>query len=318
MTLIRPGQHFEIILNPKSGSDLNIHTIRHLVAYLRQRQCTVSVKLTKSLDHAGELAAAALKKPCTAVITVGGDGTVRAVITAIAGSQTPLLVVPAGTENLLATELGIDPSLDSVVGLLENPCLTTLDLGSVDGSHFMAVLGVGFDAEVIHRMNRFRAGHITHFDYIWPICRTFWEYRFPIISVELDGRSICHEPALVFVSNISRYSVGLGISPHADCGDGLLDVTVYRCRGHAQLLQHAFLTAVQQSHRSLLVRRFRCRHAVISSPDPRTHVQVDGDPGPPLPIDIRIVPAAAHILTPPPESPRRISRLHYLGRWLSR
>lgn len=318
MTLARPGQHFEIILNPKSGSDLNIQTIRHLVAYLAQRQCTVSVNLTKSLDHAGELAAAAGKRPCAALITIGGDGTVRAVITAIAGSQIPILVVPAGTENLLATELGIGPSFDAIVGLLENPCLTTLDLGSIDGSHFMAVLGVGFDAEVIYRMNLFRAGHITHFDYIWPICRTFWEYRFPIINVQLDGSSICHEPAMVFVSNISRYSVGLGISPHADCGDGLLDVTVYRCRGHGQLLQHAFLTAIQQSHRSISVRRFRCRRAVISSPDPRTHVQIDGDPGPALPIDIRVVPAAAHILTPPADSTRQIPRLHYLRRWLSR
>jgi len=318
MNLVQPGLHFEFIINPKSGSNLDIKAVGDLVAYLRGQQCSVSINLTKSLDHAGELAAAALKAPCAAIITAGGDGTVRAVIAAIAGSQTPLLIIPAGTENLLATELGIDPSFDTLVELLERPCLKTLDLGAADGSHFMAILGVGFDAEVIHRMNRFRAGHITHYDYIWPISRTFWEYRFPTIKVEADGRSICDEPALVFVSNISRYSVGLGISPDADCGDGFLDITIYRCRTHARLLQHAFLTSIRRADQSPFITRLRCQCATISSPDPNTHVQIDGDPGPALPIDIRVMPAAAHILGPAGEGKHRISRLHYVRRWLTR
>lgn len=317
MSLIEPGRHLEFIINPKSGSNLDIESIRRLAGHLRDGGCSVGVSLTKSLGHAGELAAGAAAKSCTAIITAGGDGTVRAVIEAMAGSATPLLIIPAGTENLLATEMGIDTSFDALLALLEKPTLKTLDLGLANGSHFMAVLGVGFDAEVIHRMNLFRAGHITHFDYIWPIFRTFWEHRFPIIRVEIDGEVICDEPAMVFVSNISRYSVGLGISPGADCGDGLLDVTIYRCRTQARLLKHALLTAMQRADSSRFVARYRCREATISSPDPNTHVQIDGDPGPRLPIDVRIVPAAAHILRPA-EGSGRISRYHYLRRWIMR
>lgn len=318
MIIIQPGRHFAFIINPKSGSNLDIKAVRHLITWLRRQSCTVSVNLTRSLAHAGELAADALQRPCAAIITAGGDGTVRTVVEAMAGSGTPLLIIPAGTENLLATELGIDPSFDALVKMLQRPHLKTLDLGLVNGTHFMAILGVGFDAEVIHRMNIFRAGHITHFDYVWPICRTFWEYRFPTIRVVADGREVCDEPALVFVSNISRYSVGLGISPDADCGDGLLDLTIYRCRTHGRLLQHAFLTSIGRAHQSPFITRLRCRTATISSPNPCTHVQIDGDPGPRLPIEIAVVPEAAHILTPVREGGHRVARLHYLRRWLMR
>ena len=72
-------------------------------------------------------------------------------------------------------------------------------------------------------------GHIDHFDYFWPIWRTFWEYKFRPMCVEVDGEEIFDGPGLVFVGNISRYAIGLQILHYADFGDGLLDVCVYKC-----------------------------------------------------------------------------------------
>ena len=218
------------IVNPKSGSSVKTAAIRTLCERLRQRGSSIRIDFTQSLPHAGEIAAQARSQDVAALLVCGGDGTVRAVAQGAAGGETPIMVIPTGTENLLAGELGLDGTVDVALRTLDYGSVRNLDLGVANGRHFMAVLGVGFDAEVIRRINCFRQGHITHMDYLWPITRTYFEYRFPHLRAVADGRVICDEPGLLFVSNISRYAVGLRVAPQADFSNGMLDVTVYKCR----------------------------------------------------------------------------------------
>ena len=315
-------RHYHFIVNPKSGSSVNVAGVRHLLDTLCSRGCRVRVDLTRSLEHATELAACTRNElDLTALVVAGGDGTVRAVAQGMAGSTVPLLIIPTGTENLLACEVGLDGSDRVSLRTLDYGVVHNLDLGLAGDAHFMAIAGVGFDAEVIERINRFRVGHITHTDYVWPICRTFWEHRFPHLHIVADGELICDEPALLFVSNISRYAVNLKVCPNADFGDGLLDVTVYKCRRRRRLLLHAGATIIGQSHRSSLVRRRRCAHLRICCGDRNVPVQLDGDPGPSLPLDIRVVPAAARILAPPPlghDGYHGPVRFYHIRRWLLR
>jgi len=312
---------YRFIVNPKSGSNAYAGTIRRLRDYLRRRGHTVEVDLTRSLPHAAELARQARSGDYRALVIAGGDGTVRTVAGAMAGSTLPLLIVPTGTENLVAGELGLDGSLETSIRALENGRVRRLDLAIANERHFIAVAGIGFDGEVIRRLSYIRAGHITHTDYLWPICRTFWEYRFAPLRVEADGELLCREPALAFVGNISRYAVKLEIFPDADCSDGFLDLTVYKCPGRRVLLGHALLTLLRQSHRVSSVLRRKCRHIRVSADSPRVAVQLDGDPGPSLPLDIRVFPGAARVLTPPAPPGYDYCppvRFYLLRQWLGR
>ena len=293
------NKRYSLIINPKSGSSSTLAGVRHVRDYLRRQGHDVYIDLTQSLEHAGELAHQAIKAQCDAIIVAGGDGTVRAVADATTHSGVPIAIIPAGTENLLATELGFDRAGHATVRALQSGQVRNLDLGAGDGQRFMAIAGIGFDAEVIHRIHRWRTGYITHVDYIWPIVRTFWEYQFPTLRVVADGHPVCDEPALVFISNISRYAVGLPINRNADWSDGLLDLTVYRMRRRRQLLFHSGTTIINYHHRRASVTQVRCRQIEVSSPQ-RACVQFDGDPGPPLPLDIHVIPAAARILAPQP------------------
>ena len=318
--VLRTGTYW-FIVNPKSGSSADAESVRFVRDYLRQRHQPMRLEITRSLAHAGELAVSAIGAGAAAVVVSGGDGTVRTVAEAMAGSEIPILIVPAGTENLLAQELGIDGSRKTSLKMLENGMVRKLDLGRANDRHFMAIAGIGFDAQVVRRINQFRHGHITHSDYIWPICRTFWEYGFPHLRVEADGELICDEPSLVFVGNITRYAVGLPIHPYADCSDGLLDITIYRYRRRRELLLHSLRTVARQADRSRQVSRHTCRELTITSPQADVPVQLDGDPGPALPLTIRIVPAAARVLTPPAPTGREYHppvRFYHLRCWLSR
>lgn len=314
------GKLYFFIINPKSGFNLDIAGVRHMRNYLRQKGHKLQLELTRSLEHAGQLARQAVAAGAVTVVVVGGDGTVRTVVDAIAGSEVPILIIPCGTENLLATELGLDGSVKQTLETLEHGILRKLDLARANDRYFMAIVGVGFDAEVVRRVHQVRSGHITHFNYIWPICRTFWEYHFAPMRVEVDGELVCDEPALVFVSNIPRYAVGLGISLDADLSDGLLDLCIYKCNSRLRLLSHSLLTVMRTSHMSKLTLRRQCREINISSSDPNVLVQIDGDPGPSLPLNIKVIPAAAQILTPPPPKANLKYhppvRMYHLRRWL--
>ena len=278
----------------------------------------MSINITRSLEHAGELARRAKEEGAGTVIVSGGDGTVRTVVEAMAHSGMPVLIIPTGTENLLACEFGLSGSVESSLDTLDHGKIRHLDLGRVNDRYFMAVAGVGFDGEVIRRLQKIRKGHITQSDYFWPICRAFWEYRSPRIRVVADGQTISDEPSMVFVGNISRYAAGLGILPDADGSDGWLDLTIYKYQHRYQLIGHSVLTALHRSHTSKSAIRLRCRQVSITSSQPGIPVQLDGDPGPSLPLHIQIDPAAAQIITPPPAGePYAPPVKHYhLRRWL--
>ena len=316
------NKSYHFIVNPKSGSSADIGEICHLRDELLNRGCFVRLNLTNSLSHAAELADQARRSDCCDVLVVaGGDGTISAMAGAMAGSEIPTLIMPSGTENLMARELGLDGQLKTALNALDNGHIIPLDLLMANGRYFASILGCGFDAQIIRRINQFRTGHITPTQYIWPICRTFWEYRFEPIRVVADGEVLCDEPALVFVSNITHYSIGLKLLPDADCSDGLLDLCIYVCRTKRQLLSHAFMTAVNRSHVSRNAIRRKCHHIDISSSSPDMPVQIDGDPGPPLPLAIDIVPAATKMIVPPtPNGTNRHQsiRFYHLRRWCLR
>ena len=100
------------IINPKAGATSNKRTGRRFEQYLVKKGFKVKTCFTRSLDHACELATnAAVDYDCAMVVGIGGDGTIREVAHGLEGSDKPLLIIPHGTENLLANELGFDETL---------------------------------------------------------------------------------------------------------------------------------------------------------------------------------------------------------------
>jgi diacylglycerol kinase (ATP) len=304
------------IINPKSGASSGKLACRGLYRYLIHKHFDVHMRLTNSLEHAAELAAGAARDAeCRLVAAAGGDGTIREVARGLQGSDTPLLVVPCGTENVLANELGLDRGLESLVRTFEGGARRSLDLGMANGQCFTSIAGFGFDAAVVERVQCRRTGHINHFDYVDPLWRTFWEYRFPSMRVELDGREIFDGPGLVFVGNISRYAIGLQILRRADYSDGLLDVCIYRCAGRLHLVKHSVLTILKQHARCRDVIYQQGTEVTVSS-QAKVKTQIDGDPGPLPPIRISVVPHAVQCLVPVGARPGGIRRR--IVRWLKK
>lgn len=295
------------IVNPKAGASSSKIIGRRFERYLIRHGFEVRGTLTRSLTHACELATdAAVDFHCAMVVAVGGDGTIREVAHGLDGSSKPLLIIPHGTENLLANELGFDEKLETIIRTFEAGYIRPLDLGRANGRCFTSVAGFGFDGAVVKRMNRERAGHINHFDYFWPIWRTFWEYKFEPMSVEVDGEHIFDGRGLVFVGNISRYAIGLQILHYANFGDGLLDVCIYKCSSQLHLAKHSLLTVLKHhSNRRDVIYR-QGKNIRIHSGVTGIRTEIDGDPGPALPVEINVIPHAVNCIVPEGAKPAGI------------
>ncbi len=296
--------YISYIVNPKSGATSSKLTGRRFEQYLVDKGFDVRVNLTCSLEHACELATdAAVDYHCAMIVVVGGDGTVREVAHGLEGSNKPLLIVPHGTENLLANELGFDERLKTIIKAFEAGYIRPLDLGSANGRCFTSIAGFGFDGEIVKKVSEQRNGHIDHFDYFWPIWRTFWEYKFESMKVEVDGTEIFNGRGLVFVGNISRYALGLQILRNADYGDGLLDICVYKCASQVRLVKHSLLTIVKH-HASFGDVIYRQGKKIkVSSDIKGIKTEIDGDPGPPLPVQIKVIPSAVNCIVPEKAKP---------------
>lgn len=296
--------YISYIVNPKSGASSCKLMGRQFSEYLVRKGFTVRIKTTVSLEDACRIATdAAVDHDCALVVVVGGDGTVREVVNGLEGSDKPLLIVPCGTENLLANELGFDEKLETVIKTFEAGFVRPLDLGNANGKCFTSIAGFGFDGRVVARVSQHRCGNIDYFDYFWPLWRTFWEYKFNSMKVIVDGVEVFNDRGLVFVGNISRYAVGLDILKGADFGDGLLDICIYRCGTKLHLIKHAAWTVLKRHIAGSDVIYLRGKEITVSSNSPDIVTEIDGDPGPTMPVCIKVIPRAVNVMVPKDAKP---------------
>lgn len=304
---LRENGYIAYIVNPKSGASSTTLLAHQFKDFLEEKNWRVQVSLTKSLEDARYLAnKAAVDFDCSLVVACGGDGTVREVIQGLEGSDTPLMIIPGGTENLLANELGYDEYIETYCKAFTAGFFRQLDVGMANSKCFTSVLGVGLDGEIVSRFSKKRKGHISHIDYFWPIWRSVWAHRFPKILIEADGEEIFYGRAMAFVGNISRYAIGLEILNQADYSDALLDLCIYKCNTRLRLFKHAVFTLFKLHRGGSDVIYRQCKKVKISSTRSVVLTQIDGDPGPELPLEIEVVPNAVYVLVPEGAKPAGI------------
>lgn len=311
--------HF--IVNPVSGRSGSARLVDDLGRRLRSVGCEVWIRKTAAGGDCRRFAAESMRERADFLVVVGGDGTVneaadgllamtdstqRGATTAApsSGHSVPILVVPTGTENLLARYLGIRADVDELWRILQAPRCVTLDAGTVNGRTFLMVAGMGFDAEVVRRLSTDRRGHIHYGSYFGPLWRSFWSYRQPQVSVEADGVMLFEGRGMVFVGNIPRYAIGLRLLDRATPFDGLLDVCVFDCSWQGPLLRHAVSVLLRRHIGTRGVVYRQAKHVRVGS---KTHpigqigqvavpMELDGDLAGELPAEFGIRPSAVSFL----------------------
>jgi diacylglycerol kinase family enzyme len=292
----------QLVANPVSGRTDAVAATERLAGLLSAAGFAPAVLRTQRPGHAGELAAAC-PNDAAAFVACGGDGTVRECAEGLAGRGVPLAVYPGGTENLFAKWCGWPSRPEAWAAAFAAAGAVTIDLGraTTPGSPpktFAVLAGVGFDAEVLVRLDRGRRRRISRWTYVIPILQTAAAYRWPPLRVVADGRVVAERAGIVVIANVPRYALGLPVVPDGRADDGLLDATVYDCNGTAQLGAHAVRTALNCHIGTPGVRSVRAERIEVSSTEPAGW-ELDGDPFGRLPVVFEIVPSALRLRVPP-------------------
>ncbi len=201
-----------IFANPIAGRGKAKRITGVLEEALRARGYGVKVFLSKpnEAEHAHEYMGTAPGRIRAAVV-IGGDGTLRGVAQwaidsafpseeamcasgELANLPYPLLIVPMGTANLMGKHLGVhwsDENIgEEVAQALEAGKVRHLDVARTNGGIFLLMAGVGFDAWVVHELDRVRDGPIDFMNYIMPAVKAIAEYQFPTLEVMVDGKTV--------------------------------------------------------------------------------------------------------------------------------
>jgi diacylglycerol kinase (ATP) len=284
-----------VIANPQAGRGAAMGLVNQLHDLFGSAGIPCTVSLTGQAGHATVLAESARDK-FDLVAVVGGDGTVNEVLQAVYPDNPVVMIVPAGTENVLAKYLGLTRSPRRLWAAIQEGWAVRLDLGLLGQRRFSMLASVGFDAAIVHALHAERNGNITHLSYFWPIWRQFWQYDWPILSVTADEREVFRGRGMIVVGNIKRYALGLEICSEAMPTDGLLDLFVMECENRWQLLAWSAAVAARMHKRVRQAVYVRARRIRIASADKTIPVEVDGDPAGRLPAEIQVMPAAATLL----------------------
>lgn len=171
-------------------------------------------------------ATAAVKDGAELVFACGGDGTVMAVVTALAGTDVAMAVLPAGTGNLLASNLGLSTDPATAVEVVLEGGRRRLDVGVVGDQCFAVMAGMGFDAQMLAGTSETAKKHIGWIAYVGGALRHLRD-RPMRIELILDGKAPLHRRARsVMVGNVGRLQGGVRLLADAEPDDGRLDVAV--------------------------------------------------------------------------------------------
>jgi diacylglycerol kinase family enzyme len=284
-----------VVVNPKAGARPGRPIVDELIGSLTNLDYRVEV--FDSIEGLSEVAAARLADgSLRAVVAAGGDGTVSMVANQTPPG-TPLLTVPLGTENLLARYLNVPRDAERICRILREGHCLRLDAGRANDRLFLLMVGCGFDAEVVRRLDHQRTGNISRLSYIKPILQSIRSYEYPELRIYSESSDTPQVARWAFAVNVPRYAARLIVAPDALGTDGLLDVCTFRggslCSG---LLYVAGV--VTGLHRKLAdYTRVRTARVRIESDTPVPY-QLDGDPGGVLPVDIEVLPKRLTLIAP--------------------
>jgi YegS/Rv2252/BmrU family lipid kinase len=213
------------------------------------------------------LARAAVHTQVDLVLASGGDGTVTACADGLAGSGVPLGVLPAGTGNLLARNLGLPLSLDAALAVGIGGADRRLDVGTANGRTFVAMAGLGFDAELLDSTREPLKRRLGWAAYALSGVRHLGE-RPVRASLRADGGPVLRRRASsVLIGNVGALQGGVTLLPGAEPDDGVLDLLVLTARGLAGWLALATDVLLRRRRTSHLARiAFRDLHVVLDRP----------------------------------------------------
>ncbi|PIW26585.1 MAG: lipid kinase [Rhodospirillales bacterium CG15_BIG_FIL_POST_REV_8_21_14_020_66_15] len=225
-----------VIFNPTAGMRRRARLDR-VLARMRAFGADVTLYETAARGDAERAARETPAGPFDAIVAAGGDGTINEVINGLAGRQVPLGIIPLGTANVLAAELGLPGDDDGLARTIALGCTRPITLGEVNGRRFVQMAGVGFDAHVVASVDAGLKRLIGKLAYVWETLRGFFRFRFRPYRLTVDGKA--YDVGSAVIANGHFYGGRFVCAKDARLGDPRLHVCLFKSVGPWSALRYA-------------------------------------------------------------------------------
>jgi YegS/Rv2252/BmrU family lipid kinase len=289
---------YALIVNPSSGGGRGRSLLPAAEDALRARELPFRSTITRSLEHGIEQALAAAADGEVPVV-MSGDGLIGQAGGALAGTDTPLGIIPGGRGNDFARVIGIPSDVAGAVDVLAAGETRQIDVGEANGHKFLCIASFGFDSDANRIANeaRYIRGNLV---YAYAALRALAAWKHAEFTVRPEGGdATTFRGYSVAVANSKAFGGGMFIAPDAELDDGLLDVVMTGCVSKAQFLANlpkVFKgTHVEEDDVNVL----RAASVEVSA-DRDFAVYADGEHLTDLPATVRVLPGALRVIAPSP------------------
>ena len=282
-------QEILVILNPAARSE------RAKAAWRRiERLPDCTMRVTSAPGDARTVAAAAVAEGFRTVVAAGGDGTVNEVVNGIAGSDVALGILPVGTMNVFAAELGLPGDLDEAWAVVRAGRTRRIDLLRANSQYFVQLAGVGLDAQVVQATSWNFKKNFGPLSYVISAAQIAAR-KPPRLFVEADGAT--REGSFVLIGNGRYYGGPVAFFKDARIDDGKLDVLIFKNLGYLDIARYLG-TLFMGKHTGLSdVEYFQTKKAAVRSEED-VPVEVDGEVAARLPVTFRISSRKLRVVVP--------------------
>ena len=221
-----------VILNPAARSERAVDLSRKIEKMVGP---DAFLSRTSKAGDARALAQQAVRDGFQQIVAAGGDGTINEVVNGMAGSSARLGILPVGTMNVFASELGLPKSIKECWEVIRTGTTRTIDLPDAGGHAFVQMAGVGFDAQALKETTRDAKRNLGPLSYVISAAQIIAR-KTPRLVVQSGGA--LREGSFVLIGNGRYYGGPFAVFPNAKIDDGLLDVLVFKNLSHLDLVRY--------------------------------------------------------------------------------
>ncbi|MBU0490647.1 MAG: diacylglycerol kinase family lipid kinase [Chloroflexi bacterium] len=299
-----------LIINPRAGRWVLKSWLDEAIDMLRAAGWSVTPQATERPRHATDLARTAADRGYEAVVAVGGDGTLNEVVNGAVGTPVAVGVLPVGTVNVWAREVGIPlvnvwQHLRGAARVLLNGQVQPIDVGHAAvatgaGRHFILLAGVGLDAQVAaqaaHSPDWARA--MQPLEFVPPALTSALTFQGERLTITIDGTEVHREALQVVIANTALYTGFVRVATAAQLNDGRLDVCIFGGSGLPSTLRHGTQVLLGIHQADPAFEYYQGQHIEVSAPTPWP-VHVDAEPCGHTPMTFTCVPGGIQMIMPP-------------------
>ncbi|MCA1319723.1 diacylglycerol kinase family lipid kinase [Bacillus tianshenii] len=293
---------YYFIVNKTSGNGKGANVWSKVQKLLEAKGVEYQVLFTDGTENDRKLVESSIHLECTALVVIGGDGTIHGVANALAYKNVPLGIIPAGSGNDFARSLQISKDHEEALNRILTGKVKTMDLGRVGQEFFITIAGIGFDGKVAKVTNESKMKKLLNkmslgsLSYIYSLIKVLFTYQPTTATIKIDERiHRFSEVWMISVANLPFYGGGIKICPDARADDGLLDICILHGVNRWELLM-VFPRAFSGSHITHKNVTMLKGKDIFITPEKDLVIQCDGEIVAHHPIALTVEKGALHIL----------------------